>query len=152
MEAVTRVRDMRTRVEEFDWAATPMGPPKNWPQSLRWSVDLVLASGLPMSVRWGPELTIIYNDAYGALLGDRHPGALGKTLREVWPEIYSELGVLNLAILRGEREGFFAEDHPWLITDTASLERRGSLSATARSQWYWRRACHRLRDDGPRAQ
>jgi PAS domain S-box-containing protein len=23
--------------------------------------------------------------------------------------------VLNLAILRGEREGFFAEDHPWLI-------------------------------------
>ena len=115
MEAVTRVRDMRTRVEEFDWAATPLGPPKNWPQSLRWSVDLVLASGFPMSVRWGPELTIIYNDAYGALLGDRHPGALGKTLREVWPEIYSELGVLNLAILRGEREGFFAEDHPWLI-------------------------------------
>ena len=115
MEAVTRVRDMRSRVEEFDWGDTPLGPAVNWPQSLKWSVDLVLASGFPMSVRWGPGLIMIYNDAYSALLGDRHPGALGKPLREVWPEIYGELGILNQAILRGERDGFFAEDHPWLI-------------------------------------
>jgi len=115
MEAVTRVRDMRARVDEFDWAATPLGPTKNWSQSLKWSVELVLASGFPMSVRWGPDLIMIYNDAYGALLGDRHPDALGKPLREIWPEIFGELGVLNQSILRGEREGFFAEDHPWRI-------------------------------------
>ena len=115
MEAVTRVRDMRTRVKEFDWAATPLGPATNWSQSLKWSVELVLASGFPMSVRWGPELIMIYNDAYVTLLGDRHPGALGQPLREIWPEIYSELGALNLAILRGERDCFFAEDHPWRI-------------------------------------
>ena len=115
MEAVTRVRDMRARVDEFDWAATPLGPTKNWSQSLKWSVEFVLASGFPMSVRWGPDLIMIYNDAYGALLGDRHPDALGKPLREIWPEIFGELGVLNQSILRGEREGFFAEDHPWRI-------------------------------------
>ena len=115
MEAVTRALDMRTRVKEFDWAATPLGPAKNWSQSLKWSVELVLASGFPMSIRWGSELILIYNDAYGALLGDRHPGALGQPLREIWPEIYSELGTLNHAILRGERDCFFAEDHPWRI-------------------------------------
>ena len=115
MEAVTRARDMRARVNEFDWAATPLGPAKTWSQSLKWSVELVLASGFPMSVRWGPDLIMIYNDAYGALLGDRHPDALGKPLREIWPEIFGELGVLNQSILRGEREGFFAEDHPWRI-------------------------------------
>ena len=115
MEAVTRVLDMRTRVEEFDWAVTPLGPATNWPQSLNWSVELVLASGFPMSVRWGPDLIMIYNDAYVTLLGDRHPGALGQPLREIWPEIYGELGALNQAILRGERDCFFAEDHTWRI-------------------------------------
>jgi PAS fold len=68
-----------------------------------------------MSVRWGPDLIMIYNDAYAALLGDRHPRALGRPLREIWAEIYSELGPLNKAILRGERDSFFAEDHRWLI-------------------------------------
>lgn len=114
MDSVTRARDMRTCVQEFDWAATQLGPAQRWSHSLKWSVDLVLASGFPMSVRWGPELIIIYNDAYAALLGDRHPGALGKPLRDIWP-IYNQLGPLNEAILRGERESFFAEDHPWPI-------------------------------------
>jgi hypothetical protein len=114
MESVTRARDMRA-VQEFDWAATQLGPMQRWSPSLKWSVELVLASGFPMSVRWGPDLIMIYNDAYGALLGDRHPGALGQPLREIWPEIYGELGALNQAILRGERDSFFAEDHPWRI-------------------------------------
>jgi PAS domain S-box-containing protein len=115
MEAVTRADDIRARVSDFDWSATPLGPTQNWSQSLKWSVQLVLASGFPMSVRWGPELTVIYNDAYAGLLGDRHPRVLGKPLREAWPELYSQLGPLNDAILRGERESFFAEDHLWQI-------------------------------------
>src|SRR5438105_9938138 len=115
MEAVISAGRARSRVRDFDWAATPLGPSQDWPPSLKWIVELILASGFPMSVRWGPELIMIYNDAYAALLGDRHPRALGKPLREIWPEIYSELGPLNEAILRGERDTFFAEDHPWLI-------------------------------------
>ncbi|HMF24133.1 MAG TPA: PAS domain S-box protein [Pseudolabrys sp.] len=106
---------MRTRVRDFDWAATPLGPAKDWSGSLKWSVELVLASGFPMSVRWGPDLVIIYNDAYSVLLAERHPHVLGKALRDVWPEIFAELGPLNEAILRGERDGFFAQDHPWRI-------------------------------------
>jgi PAS domain S-box-containing protein len=115
MEAVTRASGQRARVHNFDWATTPLGPSKNWSPSLKWSVEVILASGFPTSIRWGPDLIMIYNDAYAGLLGDRHPHALGKPLREISPEIYGELGPLNQAILRGERDGFFAEDHPWPV-------------------------------------
>jgi len=115
MKAKPRASDQRARVEAFDWSKTPLGPAQDWSPSLIWSVELVLASGFPMSVRWGPDLVMIYNDTYAGLLGDRHPHALGNPLREVWPEIYDELGKLNLAILRGERDSFFAQDHLWPV-------------------------------------
>jgi PAS domain S-box-containing protein len=78
-------------------------------------LSVILDSGFPMSVRWGPDLIVLYNDAYAPLLGDRHPRALGKPLRDVWPEIYAELGTLHEKILRGDRGSFFAEDHLWQI-------------------------------------
>jgi PAS domain S-box-containing protein len=107
--------EMRERVRSFDWAATSIGARETWPESLRWSVDLVLASGFPMAVHWGSDLIQIYNDAYAGLLGEKHPAALGRPAREIWPEIYDRLGPLCEQIMRGERDGFFAEDHPWLI-------------------------------------
>jgi PAS domain S-box-containing protein len=78
-------------------------------------LNVILDSGFPMSVRWGPDLIVLYNDAYAPLLGDRHPRILGKPLREVWPEIYAELGTLHEDILCGDRDAFFAEDHLWRI-------------------------------------
>src|SRR3979411_680570 len=107
--------DMQTLTLEKNWADTPLGPRETWPAGLELSVALILSCGFPMAVRWGPELVTIYNDGYREILGDRHPGALGRPLREVWPEIYDELGPLNEAILHGRQEGFFAEDHPWRI-------------------------------------
>jgi len=107
--------EMRTLTLEKNWADTPLGPRETWPASLELSVALILSCGFPMAVRWGPELVTIYNDAYREILGDKHPGALGRPLREVWPEIHDELGPLNEAILHGRREAFFAEDHPWKI-------------------------------------
>src|SRR5262245_32300612 len=107
--------EMAQRIRDLDWSSTPLGGVETWPASLKLIVCVVLASGFPMAVRWGPELILIYNDAYRPILRDKHPGALGRPLREVWWEIYPELGPLNEAILRGEREGFFAEDHLWAI-------------------------------------
>jgi hypothetical protein len=106
---------MRRRIDVFDWAATPLGPSESWPRSLALTVDLILASGFPMAVRWGPELTMIYNDAYAPLLGEKHPRALGRPVQEVWSEIWDELGALHRAILSGENPGFFAEDHRWVL-------------------------------------
>src|SRR5690349_11896959 len=110
-----RPRDSGASMRDFDWGATSLGSQENWPTALNFIVEVILGCGFPMSVRWGPELIMIYNDAYAPLLGDRHPRVLGKPLREVWPEIFDELGPLHLSILQGERGGFFAEDHLWRI-------------------------------------
>ena len=112
--------EMARRVREMDWSKTSLGASENWPQSLKLAVAVMLASGFPMAIRWGADLVVIYNDAYRPILGDRHPGALGRPLREVWPEIYPELGPLNEAILRGEHGAFFGVDHPWAIRRPAS--------------------------------
>jgi PAS domain S-box-containing protein len=106
---------MRRRLDATDWASSPLGPREKWPQSLKLVVDLVLASGFPMAVRWGPELVMLYNDAYAPLLGAKHPHVFGRPLREAWPEIWEELGPLNLSILHGERGSFFAENHLWRV-------------------------------------
>jgi len=108
-------REMTQRIHEMDWSATPLGSRDTWPQSLKVSVAMILASGFPMAIRWGSEQILIYNDGYRLILRDKHPNALGRPGREVWWEIYPELGPLNEAILRGEREAFFAEDHPWIV-------------------------------------
>src|SRR5260370_12946625 len=102
-----REGEMARRVREVDWAKTPLGPPERWSPALKWAVGLVLASGFPKAVRWGPELILIYNDAYRPILGDKHPAVLGKPLREAWSEIYGELEPLNEDILADRRPAFF---------------------------------------------
>lgn len=133
MTTATRAADMRARVRDFDWAATSIGPRDKWPESLKLMLNVILDSGFPMSVRWGPDLIVLYNDAYAPLLGDRHPRILGKQLREVWPEIYGELCALHEDILHGDRGGFFAEDHLWRISVMGFLKTHGLPSAIARS-------------------
>jgi len=78
-----------------DWAATPLGPPHEWPPSLRSMVATVLNSRHPMLLLWGPELTRIYNDAWRPSLGppgDRHPLALGQSARECLTESWGMIG------------------------------------------------------------
>ena len=74
----------------LDWNATPLGPPENWPHSLKVAVRIVLASRYAMFVWWGPELTNLYNDAYLPFLGVKHPSALGRSARDVWAEIWDQ--------------------------------------------------------------
>jgi len=70
-----------------DWTATALGPLRDWPQSLRTSVGICLEANVPISLFWGPELVMLYNDAYRERLGDRHPAALAARARDVWPEL-----------------------------------------------------------------
>ena len=151
--------EMARRVREMDWSKTSLGASENWPQSLKLAVAVMLASGFPMAIRWGADLVVIYNDAYRPILGDRHPGALGRPLREVWPEIYPELGPLNEAILRGEHGAFFGVDHPWADSSPGIEPRRPALYGQLqpdpgrdRSQRHRRHSGHLHRDDRARPQ
>ena len=86
--------EMRALCREFDWASTPLGPVSGWSQSLRTTVDIVLACRNPMFLWWGPELVQIYNDAYRPSLGGggRHPRALGMRGIEFWTDIWDTIG------------------------------------------------------------
>ncbi|MFI8193295.1 SpoIIE family protein phosphatase [Streptomyces sp. NPDC085946] len=76
-----------------DWAATPLGPPDTWPQSLRTAVSILLSSRFSMWMAWGPDLTFFCNDAYRRdTLGRKYPWALGRPASEVWAEIWDDIG------------------------------------------------------------
>jgi PAS domain S-box-containing protein len=93
-----------------DWSKTALGPSPSWSPSLTLIVNLMLASGFPMAVRWGADFVMLYNDGYRPILGDKHPWALGLPFREVWPEVQTQLKPLHEAILSGKSGAFFAED------------------------------------------
>jgi PAS domain S-box-containing protein len=86
--------EMGARMRAFDWSTTALGPLEQWPQSLRICVRVVLGSGYPMGVYWGPHYTVLYNDAFRQLIGTKHPAALGRGFREVFPELWDFLGPL----------------------------------------------------------
>src|SRR3984885_7857392 len=85
--------EMGALMRAHDWKATSLGEPDTWPASLRTCVMLLLNAEQPMYIWWGPELLCFYNDAYRLLIGpERHPGSMGRPVREVWSEIWDVIG------------------------------------------------------------
>ncbi len=111
--------EMGALMRAFDWSQKPVGPVSRWPQSLRTAVRIILTSRYAMFVWWGRELVNLYNDPYREFLGVKHPAALGKSAREVWAEIWDEIGPrADAVLLRGEstfdRSLAAADAAPWL--------------------------------------
>src|SRR5215470_3277731 len=92
--------EMGERMRAFDWSATALGPLEQWPQSLRICVRIILGSGYPMSICWGPDLTLLYNDVQMAMYGTKHPAALGRGIREVWPEAWDQTGPIYDRVMK----------------------------------------------------
>ncbi|MGF9761498.1 HWE histidine kinase domain-containing protein [Microvirga sp. 0TCS3.31] len=92
------------RIRAHDWTATPLGPLPSWPQSLRTTVDLMIDSRQPVCVVWGSDLTILYNDSFGSIPGSRHPAALGRPFREVWPETWDRHRTIIETAFSGEEQ------------------------------------------------
>ena len=86
---------MSQLISAYDWSTTPLGHVSSWPDSLKAAVRILVTSRFPMWMAWGPELTMLYNDAYAHVtLGEKHPWALGKPAQVVWHEIWPEIGPL----------------------------------------------------------
>ncbi|HEY4069422.1 MAG TPA: response regulator [Burkholderiaceae bacterium] len=84
--------DMAALVRAKDWSATPLGPFERWPQSLRTTVSLCLASNFPINIIWGPEHIQIYNDGYRVVCGEAHPRALGEGYHVTWASAWPVIG------------------------------------------------------------
>lgn len=94
--------ELGERIRAHDWIETPLGTAREWPQELRTAVRIMLASRQPMSIWWGTELTVLYNDACRALIGGYHPAALGQPAPSAWREVWEEMGPRVEGAIRGE--------------------------------------------------
>ncbi|HTF81025.1 MAG TPA: ATP-binding protein [Cytophagales bacterium] len=83
---------MAQRINRLDWSQTSVGAMNTWPQSLKATIKTLLGSRYPMILLWGEDLIQIYNDAYTGLIGDKHPAALGRSIKVTQSESWNTIG------------------------------------------------------------
>ena len=84
--------EMAERVRAFDWGLTAIGPVSEWTETLLGAVNMMLSASHPILLLCGPELILLYNDAFRPILSDRHPEALGDRGREFWTDVWPVVG------------------------------------------------------------
>src|SRR3954447_24496557 len=107
-------------VAALDWSRTTLGPRDRWDPAVRATVDLLLASALPMALTHGDDFVLIYNDAYADLIGSLHPAAVGRPANEVFAEFWSAPGIG--AVL----EEVYRTGEPFLEAESQLTVSRGS--------------------------
>ncbi|SCW30615.1 PAS domain-containing sensor histidine kinase [Pseudomonas sp. NFACC05-1] len=113
MHATPAGSDIQRLISQADWALTPLGAAQNWPQSLRTAVDIMLHSPMAMALLWGPQLSHLYNDAFGRLAGDKHPRAFGQPTHTAWPELKSSTEGIYHRVLQGQTHS--CRDQQWRV-------------------------------------
>jgi two-component sensor histidine kinase len=91
----------------FDWSSTPLGPIAGWPDPLRIAVSMMVNSRFPKAIVWGADLTMLYNDAFRPILGQRKD-SLGRSFRKVWEDVWPDIEPLVERAFGGE--AVFLED------------------------------------------
>ena len=105
---------MARQCRAIDWSSTSLGPVDAWPAALRTAVRMALECPFPINLWCGPELLLIYNDAYRAVLGIKHPASLGRRGSEVWGEIWPEIGPM-FDVVRSGGPPVYAESARFLM-------------------------------------
>jgi PAS domain S-box-containing protein len=124
-------------IKNTDWAATSLGTPDKWPESLKNTLATLLSSKFPMFLWWGDDLIQFYNDSYRPSMGNegKHPKAMGQKAVECWPEIWYFIYPLITKVLT-TGEGIWYDD---LLLP---IYRNGKLEDV-----YWTFSYSPIRDD-----
>jgi signal transduction histidine kinase len=110
---------MNGLLSRSEWAASPLGAPERWSDLLRRSAELCLDSRLALSLAWGPDRALFYNEAFARVCGNKHPRALGRDFRECWSSAWP---VLEPHFERAEQgEGCLVEDAHLFVDHTGPL-------------------------------
>ncbi|WP_329332968.1 SpoIIE family protein phosphatase [Streptomyces sp. NBC_01352] len=105
----------------IDWAATPLGPPVSWPGPLVDTLRLMLTSEHGMALYWGAEFATLYNQGSTPIVGAKHPWALGRPYKDVFPEVWAHPVSSHFHYVTGTRK-------PLLVPDELLImERHGFL-------------------------
>ncbi|MCD5993899.1 response regulator [Pseudomonas sp. CDFA 602] len=111
---------MARLIRSRDWSSTALGPIESWPQSLKTTVSLCLASNFPINIIWGPEHVQIYNDGYLVLCGASHPQALGEPYTTTWASAWPAIGEPFEQALTGKTS--FLENQRMFLSRNGYLE------------------------------
>lgn len=126
---------MGERIRSLDWTQTALGSPSTWPTALKSAVSIMLGSNFPTAIYWGPELLLLYNDAWAPIPAERHPLALGRAGKDVWTDIWHVVGPQFEEVLRtGEGLSTFDQMLP--------MVRDGSVQET-----YWNYSLSAIRNE-----
>jgi PAS domain S-box-containing protein len=89
-------------IRAFDWSTTPLGPVDAWPVALKAMLATMFDTPRPMFLSVEPGQQFFFNDPYRPMLGRRLQGAIGKSFRDLWHDVWDELGRHVELALRGE--------------------------------------------------
>ncbi len=140
-------------IRAFAWETTPLGPEPSWPSNLRATFDLCLASAVPMVIGWGPQLTLLHNEAAGALFESCQRPLLGRPLQEAFAEIRSDLAEIFDGVLQTGTPAVL-EDLAWPAHHCQDLDKASdgagepARSASAARQAFYTFSVSALDGDG----
>ncbi len=100
----------------YDWEQSELGPMDQWPPELPSFVILMLASREVVTIFWGSNRLMIYDDAYITQLGPRHPMP-EHTLREVWPDVVDQVEPFIEPVFREGRSSYLNNTALTVIVD-----------------------------------
>lgn len=103
---------MGERIRSFDWASHPLGPPATWPDALRMAMSLCLDSSFPTAIYWGPQMHVLYNDAWSVIPAEKHPWILGQPARIGWSDIWHVVGPQFERVMQGEGQALYEQMLP----------------------------------------
>lgn len=106
-----------------DWATTGFGPMSKWPRELRQMARVMTSETTPVILYWGQSNSILYNEAYAPLIGNKHPRMLGSPASEVFPEFWIHFENI---IIEQRRTGEAAYAHAFMLL----MLRHGYLEET----------------------
>jgi signal transduction histidine kinase len=107
-----------------DWEAN-LGPRDLWAPVLKSAANQVIKSRVPMLIGYGPELLLLFNSPFAALLGSDWKSTLGRSMPEVWAPAWDVTRPLIERVLLGE--GVFVENVP-LLTQRSGYTETGYFS------------------------
>lgn len=83
--------EISRHVREINWLENPLGPMEGWSPALQSALSICLNSNFPIAIYWGEELILLYNEAWSSIPGNKHPWAIGRPAKEVWPDIWEAI-------------------------------------------------------------
>ncbi|RIB29104.1 hypothetical protein C2G38_2156178 [Gigaspora rosea] len=102
-------------VYNYDWSSTPLGPIDTWDPALKNATNICIKTEFPTCIYLDPpNWLLLYNKAFAPILMTKHP-ALGRSLKDVWPELYENHMSLKFNRVTSTGKGLYYDNRPRIL-------------------------------------